>query len=228
VRAHLASCTACRARLDATQGVKAALRAAAASQEELPAGLEARVRDAIGAERTAHTARTTALAVVALSACAALVWVAAPTRQAEAPFSPDEPTLSSLVERHALDVPVDVASPDPARLASFLAPRVGADVKVPRLDDAGWGLQGARVVDVAEGRGAQLVYRGGLGERLTLIVLPDHTGALQRKLLGAQKATSLARGVHQLRVWTDGASVRALVGELPAERLDRVASALAR
>jgi anti-sigma factor (TIGR02949 family) len=226
VRAHLASCTACRARMDATQGVKAALRAAAAAQEDLPAGLEDRVRAEIRAESSRHTARNTALFVSALSAAAALAWVLAPAPAVEAAFAPDEPMLASLVERHALDVPVDVASPDPARVSSFLSARVGEHVDVPRLDDAGYGLEGARVVDVADGRGAQLVYRGGLGERLTLMVMPDHSGALRKKLLGVRAVTSIERAGHRLKVWHARSGVHALVGQLPSERLDRVASSL--
>ncbi len=86
----------------------------------------------------------------------------------------------------------------------------------------GRGITEIKLLQVFDRWGNQLF----LGERLTLMVMPDHSGVLRKKLLGARAVTSIERAGHRLKVWHAQSGVHALVGELPSERLDRVASSL--
>lgn len=131
------------------------------------------------------------------------------------------PMVAAVAERHALDLPVDVASPDPRRVAEFLTARMGPlPLVVPGLERHGWGLQGARIIDVAARRAAQLVYRGGYGQRLSVMVLPDPDRMLAAQLpaaaAGMQARTPQGIGVH---VIARGPSLYAFVSDVDAARL---------
>jgi anti-sigma factor RsiW len=130
-----------------------------------------------------------------------------------------------VVARHRLDVPVDVASADPARVQQFLASRVGPKLRVPHLEQTGFGLQGGRVVDVNERRGAQLVYTGGFGQRISVVALPDPDGAFARSVR-APLATS-ADGLAVRMLAGDGA-LYGVVGDVDDARIESVVNAIER
>ena len=50
--------------------------------------------------------------------------------------------VKNAVAQHKLQVPMDVASPDPQTVASFVRSRLGKDIKVPNLTQAGFMLRG--------------------------------------------------------------------------------------
>ncbi len=111
--------------------------------------------------------------------------------------------ITESVARHALDVPVDVASPDPRVVESFLRPRIGIPLVVPRLDVHGYGLRGGRVVAVQKRRAAQLVYDGGLGKRVSIVIVPDADGAVvaqypRKKTAPGARVTSTPFGVYDV------------------------------
>jgi len=216
---HVATCTQCRARLEAKRRLKALL-AVAGTSVELPAELEQRVRsDLHTLRRTRNTRRAAGVLVVATIA-AALAAVLVAQAPAATDATPAAPALAqAALARHALDVPVDVATPDPRRVQEFLAARVGA-LKVPRLDALGYGLSGARVVDVGNSRGAQLVYAGGFGQRLSVVAVPDPDGGLGRSLGGV--VVELEQGGLRARTFATAGNVVSVVGELDQQRLRQV------
>lgn len=216
---HVATCDECRARLEAKRRLKAIL-AAAGQQVALPSALEERVRADLRSQRRARVTRRAAgvLAAGALAAALAAVLVArAPA--ADRPASPPPGLAQAAIARHALDVPVDVATPDPRRVQEFLAARVGA-LKVPRLDALGYGLSGARVVDVGNARGAQLVYAGGFGQRLSVVAVPDPDGGLGRALGGV--VVELEQDGVRARTFATAGNVVSVVGDLDQQRLRQV------
>jgi anti-sigma factor RsiW len=237
VLAHVGGCASCRARMDAILGLKAALREAGRAVE-LPDALLDRVRADLANEpppRRAHDTRDTkrgwiAAALVGVGVAAGLALTV--TTRAPEPIAPiaetDGDVIEAVVERHTRDVPVDVASPDPQSVAAFLEPRVGHGVAVPRLDPAGYGLFGGRIVDVHEQRTAQLVYRGGLGQKVSLVSVPDERGDLARRLKLAHGGITLVHHGHNLRVWSKDGAVHALVGDLAQHDLERLSSAIER
>lgn len=218
VLGHIATCAACRARHEARARLKA-LVIQAGRTVELPPALEARVRSDMQRHRRARRLRTAAGVIAAASVAAALAFVLVDGKGAAPP--PVTPVLvEAAFSRHGLDVPVDVATPDPRRVQEFLATRVGP-MQVPRLDGLGWGLSGARVVDVADRRGAQLVYAGGFGQRLSVLAVPDPDGGLARSL-GAGPVERQAGALRARTFVAAGNSVVSVVGELDHDRLRAV------
>ncbi len=220
VRAHIQSCDACRARLASLEALKRAV--ARAPRPTLPPALEAQIkRDVRAVARRGRLARA-GIFFAGVAAAAAAVFVLVPAHQA-APPGPSA-VLRAAVERHRLDLPVDVASPDPRRVQEFLAARVGP-LRVPRLDPHGFGLRGARVVDVAEHRGAQLVYTGGYGQRLSVTALADPDGSLAA---GVHAPFSMSQDGLAVRVIETGGELYTLVGDVDDGRLQRVEGELER
>lgn len=180
VEEHLKGCEGCASRADVYRRTGMALRAAALAEDaaSLPAGLDKKIRKRLGeAARPSAGGLLVRAAPLVAAGLALGVAVAAFLRPAEREPA-RVPVVLRTVEHHTLDVPVDVASPDPAYVARFLRARVGHDVQIPRLDVAGYGLAGGRVVSLDDRRAAQLVYRGGLGRRLSVMAVPDPDGHL--------------------------------------------------
>lgn len=219
VHGHVQTCQGCRARLEDKERFKA-LIAAAGRSVELPASLETRVRADLRAHRRGRILRG-ALGVGAAGVAASVFAVVVLSGRAQAPSAapPPQPVARAALARHALDVPVDVATPDPRRVQEFLASRVGTLV-VPRLDALGFGLAGARVVDVGNARGAQLIYAGGFGQRLSVVAVPDPDGGLGRALGGA--AVELEEGGLRARTFSAAGNVVSVVGDLDHDRLRQV------
>lgn len=133
---------------------------------------------------------------------------AAATSEEQAGTEDDAVAVS--VANHSLDVPVDVASPDPKVVEAFLRPRLGHPIDVPRLAAKGFGLRGGRVVAVQKTRAAQLVYDSGLGKRMTVVVVPDRDGRLMKKLGPKHKRLNRERVAEVHRAKARGYDVRLL------------------
>ncbi len=229
---HLSQCDGCRRQLQLFEKTRASLRA----QEEtevVPAGLLARIREqtvdapvpsvpAVAAPpppRKPLWAAALALGVFGVMAIAAVVGLGLQsntTKSAAASSSSSEgdPVVAS-VATHAMDVPVDVASPDPKVVEAFLRPRLGQLVNVPQLDQHGFGLRGGRVVAVQQQRAAQLVYDTSLGKRMTVLIVPDRAGTLARQyrrpVTGRPPAHQVSRSVTEVhRAQQRGYAVRVL------------------
>src|SRR6185437_1257912 len=220
VRAHVAQCASCSARLEQMRRLKRTIAAAAlVTAPELPEGLVDDVRASIHLESRRDRRARAGVVAAAVAMCAVLgvVLFAKLDVHAAAPAVAVPLNLvDAVVARHRLDVPVDVASTDPARVQQFLASRVGPKLRVPHLEQTGFGLQGGRVVDVNERRGAQLVYTGGFGQRISVVALPDPDGAFARSVR-APLATS-----------ADGLAVRMLAGDGDDARIESVVNAIER
>jgi anti-sigma factor RsiW len=66
--------------------------------------------------------------------------------------------------------PVEVGAEDEQHLVTWLSKRLGVKVKAPKLDDAGMGLVGGRLLPGENGPVAQFMYQNQNGRRLTLYV----------------------------------------------------------
>ncbi len=87
---------------------------------------------------------------------------------------PDGLTRRAL-EAHAVfaedrEVPVEFDAASTAQLAAYLSRRTGANVRTPNLTAQGLRLLGGRVLPLAEGTAAMLVYDGGAGHRAALTI----------------------------------------------------------
>jgi len=251
---HLAGCDVCTGERAMLEKTRAALRARSAEEDHAPALLVERIRGDIGRQarregrsRLVWAARL-GIAAVALGVATFALLGGDDEPAATSKVTPSTGVVQRSVDVHTLDVPVDIASPDPARIAAFLEPRLRARVRVPRLDGAGLSLAGARVVSAAERRAAQLVYEDGLGARVTVLVVPDRDGDLRRAVVGrAAAARPITSGVqtagflseggggdvrgqaggNAVRLLHDGSTLFALVGGLSDDNMDRIAKAIA-
>ncbi len=66
--------------------------------------------------------------------------------------------------------PVEVGADQEAHLVGWLSKRLGAELKPPRLDDAGYQLVGGRLLPGDRGEVAQFMYENSTKNRLTLYV----------------------------------------------------------
>ena len=72
--------------------------------------------------------------------------------------------------------PVEVGADQEAHLVGWLSKRLGAKLKPPRLDEAGYQLVGGRLLPGAQGEVAQFMYEDASKHRLTLYVQPEVSG----------------------------------------------------
>lgn len=248
---HLARCAPCSGRLVELRALKRALRQRSPAEAPVPEALLARVRGDLAHEaRGERRRRVLVVGAPVFAGVGALLFVSASLLgsfgERARPLDESPPLLEQALSIHTLDVPVDVASPDPARVGAFLASRIGHPVRVPRLDPAGFGLAGARVINVDNRRAAQLFYEGGLGHRVSLVAVPDPQGQLALRVRdGAEAVTTSSvsfadwvkgghdaerahlrarRGELAVHVWSDDGAVYSLAGKLDDERLDDLLS----
>ena len=70
--------------------------------------------------------------------------------------------------------PVEVGAADEAHLIAWLSKRLGVQVRVPKLNEAGMSLVGGRLLPGEQGPVAQFMYETANGRRLTLYVRQEH------------------------------------------------------
>jgi anti-sigma factor RsiW len=223
VNGHVARCDACRQRLGELAALKAALSSAGRAVE-LPPGLEDRLR--LEVRRAARPARLVRLGLVAGAALALAVAVGVTASQRHPTRTPQ--AVIAALQRHRAELPVDVASPDPRPVQEFLSQRLGHRMRVPRLDGLGFGLHGGRVVDVDDRQGAQLSYRGGYGQRLSVLAVPDPDGALAARVLSGGSSFASSSDGLSVRVLHNGGALYTIIGDVDEHRLERLSHELER
>ena len=238
VHAHVLECASCRTKQEAKSRLKAALQAAG-SQIELPRDVEERIvaglHDARRRERSVTAGIIGVAAVVGVVAFGVMQLRDTTTAERTAAASVvdqtgtrSEPPVAVLAkQRHATDLPVDVASPDPQRVAEFLRRRIGHPVQVPPFQRAGWGLEGGRVIEVADRPAAQLVYRSGLGAKISVIAVPDPDGRFAAEQIGTATPGRVVVGDHAVVFSQDGA-LYSIVGDLGSETIESASYEFAR
>ena len=224
--AHLDICANCRQserRLRLMKGAFATL-----PQMHAPDALVQRIRNDVSADQKRQRLRRSKnapwlIAALATGTLAVAFVVAVVVRPQEAaPTSLSAETIAdAALARHALDVPMDIASADARQVEAFLRPRLGAATRVPRLHKEGFALLGGRVIEVLDHRAAQLVYLSAYGERLTLLSVPD-----RRPPSAAASGTSSGTPkLGRVRVWTSGEALWSLVADVDDRGLDAVVAA---
>ena len=221
--AHLAACGACAELVRHERGFRRLLR----RQPGEPAPDVLRTRLASRARR--HGWRRAVLPWIAGSAVAiaALVVALLMTRQ-------PNPLLAALVDTHIAFVqvarPAEIASQDPARLATWFFERSGLRVDVADFSSAGIELIGGRLIDTRQRRAAYVLYGKG-HTLLSVFVVPLATEEFRAgrmvRYRGADYSMEERKGYRTV-TWVEDGSVFSVVSGVDYEALLECADRLRR
>ena len=104
--------------------------------------------------------------------------------------------------------PVEVAADEQDHLKAWLSKRIGTEIKIPDLQDAGYTLLGGRLLAEDENPAGQLMYEDANKKRLT-IYLAANTGAKEQAIV-------LADGSGVVTCyWRDGDLAMAISADMP-------------
>ena len=118
--------------------------------------------------------------------------------------------------------PVEVYAPEEPHLSAWLSKRLAANVRIPRLDESGYGLIGGRLLAAADGPGALMMYENAQGQRLVLYLRGNDLDGRSTSLRFARK------GEKSVFYWFDGPFSFVLVAELERARLLTIAESVYR
>ncbi|SFJ44668.1 anti-sigma factor family protein [Celeribacter neptunius] len=125
---------------------------------------------------------------------------------------------SAAHELYAVEVvhPVEVPASERDHLKGWLSNRLGAEVRIPDLNQNGLSLVGGRLLPFEQGAAAQFMYEDGEGTRVTLYLTPvvDRQNTALRH--GEKDALSMV-------YWQDGAWLYALVGPFDKTKMTGLA-----
>jgi anti-sigma factor RsiW len=133
---------------------------------------------------------------------------------------PQQAAVAHVVYTPEVLHPVEVDATQEHHLVKWLSKRLGKDVQAPSLVEAGFQLEGGRLLPGGDGPAAQFMYRNSGGERLTLYL----------RTAQADSGESAFRFAQEDKVsvfyWVDRDLAYALSGEIDRSRLLSVAEAV--
>jgi anti-sigma factor RsiW len=115
--------------------------------------------------------------------------------------------------------PVEVGVAEEEHLVRWLSNRLGRPLKVPQLQDLGYGLMGGRLLPGADGARAQFMYQHSSGSRLTLYIGVLTEGKADTETAFLFSDSGPVPGFY----WVDQGWGYALSGNLSREELARLA-----
>ena len=118
--------------------------------------------------------------------------------------------------------PVEVDASQEQHLSAWLSKRLAAKVRIPHLEESGFGLLGGRLLAADDGPGALMMYENALGQRLVLYMCENDLGGRNTSLRFAKEDEK------SVFYWFDGPFSFALVGELEREELLAIAESVYR
>lgn len=170
--------------------------------------------------RTASWSRMAAAAVLLLAVGTAGGWYGhtlyAPATPAQVALV-DEAMEAHRVYSGEVVHPVEVWAGQKDHLQSWLSKRLARPLTVPDLRSDGLTLVGGRLLPAANGPAAQFMYEDDTGRRVTLYIIPAKEG---------RETSFHYASLDRLEAffWTDEAISCALVGDLPRDRLQQIAT----
>ena len=114
--------------------------------------------------------------------------------------------------------PVEVGADQEAHLVAWLSKRLGAPLRIPQLNAAGYTLVGGRLLPGDSAPVAQFMYQDGRGQRLTLYVRTNREQSRETAFRFAQD------GNVRVFYWIDRGFGLALSGEVAKDELLRIAT----
>jgi anti-sigma factor RsiW len=112
--------------------------------------------------------------------------------------------------------PVEIGADDETLLVGWLSSRLGADIRVPKLNEIGFEFIGGRLLPAPRGPAGQLIYADAQGRRVALYFKP--------RVLAPQNTDFrwLRQGAIEVCFWSDGGMRYAVTGELSRRELFRL------
>jgi anti-sigma factor RsiW len=115
--------------------------------------------------------------------------------------------------------PIEVAASDEDHLKAWLSKRIGTEIKIPDLQEAGYTLLGGRLLAEADHPAGQLMYEDANKKRLT-IYLTQNTGAKEQSLTLADSPGLVTC------FWRDGALAMAISADMPHDAMMSLAKTI--
>jgi len=116
--------------------------------------------------------------------------------------------------------PVEVDASEATHLSAWLSKRLAANVRIPHLEESGYGLLGGRLLATADGPGALMMYENAQGQRLVLYLCENDLDGRSTSLRYSR------RGEKSVFYWFDGPFSFALVAEMERTRLMTIAESV--
>jgi anti-sigma factor RsiW len=213
---HIETCESCSALVVVNRRLKSELKRL--GEIKAPNQLRQQVERLRGEQ---HRVRRIVLAsALPLAAAASLLLVLGN------PFSGEpEEQLAKVVEdvvaRHAGELPMEVAGPDPVAAATWFRGKVDFPVRAPKLNLKKASFKGARLSNVREHQAAHMTYNVD-GHRVTVMIFNQKSTHLSggRHVKVDNKDVLLGRrNGFNVAVLLDGDMAYALSSDMPQERL---------
>lgn len=240
VEVHLESCAACRRALDAEREVRDLVRSRREDLMKRPApDLRPRV---LAAVRAAHAQglranatprpRLALYAVAASIALVALGWFYGRHAGTATPGT----VVAELVNEHIRcmmkrEAALDVTTGDVDSLRGWFRGRLDANVEVPDFRDQGLDVAGGRLCYLLDRRAAYVMYRAE-GAHLVCMFVLDAGGLADETSEGGSDTLPgvvlTAWKGYTVAVWQDRGLLHALVSDVPAATLEKLAAATRR
>lgn len=213
---HLEECADCRAFVEGEQRFRQTLRNKVIGKDRAPEHLRTRIT-----EMSKPVAARVRYRLALATATMGLLVVVTFTTQSG--FSP---ILQEVADKHRADLPMDIATQDPAEAQRFVERHVPR-VHIPQLGGARFA--GARVVDLpGQHKGVLATYIVD-GQRVSVAVYPKNPAeevAIPRQVAAGRHQVFLDRaGSLQAAMWNQEDLVYSMVGEVDANQLLHLVSA---
>lgn len=229
VEAHLASCGACKDRIDFARWMKKNL--AEHGRMVAPEALRARVQEALEVEASPRFARLDAnwLSTAAVAAIALVVFGVGGVMRLNGPHVAARlsPLFEDVVRAHTRSYPAEVARRE--MVPAYFAGKVDFDVQPVDFGDPAVRFVGARHVEVAGRHGVTLEYER-LGRKMTVVAFRPPPRALdveaERAAVSGHDVRYVRVGAHVVPLIEHGSVVYAVVGDEPEDGLRLAGQAL--
>jgi anti-sigma factor RsiW len=113
---------------------------------------------------------------------------------------------------------VEVPAAEEQAMVNWLSKRMGVQIAIPKLVEAGFQLLGGRLLPGANGVACQIMYQNAEGKRITLYMSKD---AIEPAPIRVAQQDTL-----NVAYWADAKLSYAVSGDLPEAEMKRLASAI--
>ncbi|MGH8728955.1 MAG: anti-sigma factor family protein [Burkholderiales bacterium] len=115
---------------------------------------------------------------------------------------------------------VEVPAAEEQAMVNWLSKRMGVQIAIPKLNEAGYQLLGGRLLPGGEGAACQIMYQNSEGKRITLYMSKDDVAPAPVRVV--------QQGAIRVAYWSDAQLGYAVSGDLPESELLKIANDVSR